>query len=87
MGFQRKLVPLGEIIGGDLMVKNENSGQPEKKPEEIKIFKAKSMVDGDLRMPKSLRVKITWLKNHTDVNFEILKLNNSSITLKISKST
>ena len=56
------------------------------KEEDVKIFKAKSMTDGDLRMPKSLRAKITWLKPHVDVTFEIVEISNNSVTLKISKT-
>lgn len=73
------------------MAKKKDSGQPEEKKaekpeEEQKVFKAKSMTDGDLRMPKALRAKIPWLKSHTDVTIEIITLGNDSITLEIHKT-
>lgn len=57
----------------------------EKKAEEAKVFKAKSMTDGDLRMPKSLRARIKWLKPHTPVTFEIVELGNDHVLLDITK--
>jgi len=68
--------------------KNKSSGnaKSEKPEKEQKTFKAKSMVDGDVRMPKSLRQKIAWLNGHINVTFEVLELKPNSITLKISKS-
>lgn len=69
------------------MKENKATGkQEEKKPEEVKVFKAKSMTDGDLRMPKALRAKIKWLKPHTNVTFEIIELDNSGVILKITKT-
>lgn len=88
VAFQRKVLRWERAYGGDCLVKNEVSGaKDEKANEEVKIFPAKSMVDGDLRMPKALRKKINWLKNHTDVTFEIVGAGKNTITLKISKST
>lgn len=37
-------------------------------------------------MPKSLRQKIAWLGNHTDVVFEILEESANTITLRISRA-
>lgn len=68
------------------MKENKDSGSPEPKPEETKIFNVKSMVDGDLRLPKKLRQRIKWLGNHTDVVIEIVGNSKDSITLKFSKS-
>ena len=66
--------------------KDEKKDEEKPKEEDVKVFKCKSMVDGDLRMPKSLRAKIPWLKNHTDVVFEIVEQTNNTITLRISKA-
>jgi len=66
---------------------NEATGKQEERTEEVKVFKAKSMTDGDLRMPKALRAKIAWLKPHTPVTFEIIELDNSGAILKITKTT
>ena len=55
------------------------------KPVDVKKFTAKSMTDGDLRMPSALRKRINWLKNHTPVTFEIIAEGNDSITLEIRK--
>lgn len=69
-----------------IMSKNSSGAkEPEKPKEEVKIFKAKSMIDGDLRMPKALREKITFLKPHVSVTFEILDNKPDSVTLKISE--
>lgn len=72
--------------------KDEEKPKPEKakaetKEEDVKIFKAKAMVDGDLRMPSALRKKIKWLNGHMDVTFTIVALGTNSITLEISKAT
>ena len=65
--------------------KTSGNAEPEKPKEEVKIFKAKSMIDGDLRMPQALRKKIKFLKPHINVTFEILENKPDSVTLKISK--
>ena len=67
--------------------KGEETPKSEKpKEEDVKIFKAKSMTDGDLRMPSALRKKIGWLNAHTDVVFTIVTLDANSITLEIKKA-
>lgn len=69
--------------------KTENEKTEDEKPkeEDVKVFKAKSMNDGDLRMPSALRKRIKWLNGHTDVTFTIVALGTNSITLEISKAT
>lgn len=67
--------------------KDEEKPKSEKPKEDVKVFKAKSMTDGDLRMPSALRKRIKWLNAHTDVTFEIVALDANSITLEIKKAT
>lgn len=55
------------------------------KPKDEKIFNAKSMCDGNLRMPKVLRENIAFLKPHVNVEFEILDNKPDSVSLKISE--